>query len=77
MRTTVDIPDPIYSELKSRAALEGKTVKELLLRSVSVTLKTEPATPKKRRLKLPIIHSKRSGTLKIDNERIYDLIGFP
>jgi hypothetical protein len=76
MRTTVDIPDPIYRELKSRAGLEGKTVKELIVRSVSVTLQTE-APPKRRRLKLPIIHSKVPGTLKIDNEQIYDLIGFP
>jgi hypothetical protein len=30
MRTTIDLPDPLYRELKARAALEGRTVKDLL-----------------------------------------------
>ena len=77
MRTTVDIPDPIYRELKSRAAIEGKTVKELILRGVSVTLEAHTLAPKSRRLKLPLVNSGRPGSLKIDNERIYELIGFP
>ena len=33
--------------------------------------------PRLRRLKLPLIKSKRPASLEIDNERIYDLIGFP
>jgi hypothetical protein len=76
MRTTVDIPDPKYRLLKSRAASEGKTVKELVMRGVDVVLAEEKA-PKRRRLKLPLIRSAHPGTLDIDNERIYDLIGFP
>ena len=77
MRTTVDIPDDMYRELKSRAALEGKTVKELILRGVSVTLEAHNLSPRSRRLKLPLVNSGRPGSLKIDNERIYELIGFP
>lgn len=76
MRTTVDIPDPKYRLLKSRAASQGKTVKELVMRGVDVVL-AEEETPRKRRLKLPLIKSSHPGTLDIDNERIYDLIGFP
>lgn len=76
MRTTVDIPDPKYRLLKSRAASQGKTVKELVMRGVDVVL-AEEETPRRRRLKLPLIKSNRPGTLDIDNERIYDLIGFP
>ena len=78
MRTTVDIPDPVYRELKSRAALEGKTVKELILRGVSVTLQSRgKETPRKRGLKLPVIRSKNPGSLKLGKEGVYEYIPFP
>jgi hypothetical protein len=76
MRTTVDIPDTKYRLLKSRAASEGTTVKAMVMRGVDVVL-SEDKTPRLRRLKLPIIKAKHPATLEIDNERIYDLIGFP
>ncbi|MCU1321960.1 MAG: hypothetical protein JWM43_1609 [Acidobacteriaceae bacterium] len=76
MRTTVDIPDPKYRLLKSRAAAQGKTVKELVMRGVDVILAEETAAPR-RRPRFPLIHSKQPGKLNIDNERIYDIIGFP
>jgi hypothetical protein len=76
MRTTVDIPDSKYRLLKSRAAAEGTTVKAMVMRGVDIVL-SEEITPRRRRLKLPIMKSKHPATLEIDNERIYDLIGFP
>jgi len=76
VRTTVDIPDTKYRLLKSRAASEGTTVKAMVMRGVDVVL-SEEKPPLRRRLKLPIIKSKHPATLDIDNERIYDLIGFP
>jgi hypothetical protein len=76
MRTTVDIPDPVYRRLKSRAASEGRTAKELILRGVEQVLK-EPPRRRGRRVKLPIVPSKKPGTLHLDNAKIYDLISFP
>jgi hypothetical protein len=76
MRTTVDIPDAVYRELKSRAAAEGGTVKQLLLRGAETVLR-EPVKEKVRRLRVPILNKGKPGSLKIDNEKIYDLIGFP
>jgi hypothetical protein len=76
MRTTVDIPDSTYRLLKARAAAEGGSVKQLLLRGAEVVLR-EPVEKKVRRLKLPILNSGEPGTLHLDNEKIYDLIGFP
>jgi hypothetical protein len=40
MRTTVDIPDPLYREMKVRAASEGTTLKEIILEGVAVRLRT-------------------------------------
>mgnify|MGYP001552514318 CR=1 FL=1 len=45
MRTTVDIPDTTYRLLKTRAAAEGGTVKQLLLRGAEVVLR-EPVKKK-------------------------------
>ena len=38
MRTTVDIPDPLYRRLKIEAAQRGCSVKELVLRGVRTEL---------------------------------------
>jgi hypothetical protein len=75
MRTTVDIPDATYRQLKSRAASEGTTVKALVVMGVEAVLRTTKKPPRKR-LKLPLIPGP-PGSIDIDNERIYDIIGFP
>ena len=77
MRTTVDIPDPLYRRLKSRAAREGSSAKKLILRGVEQVLGDKPRKTRSKRVKLPIIRSKRPGTVHLDNARIYDLISFP
>jgi hypothetical protein len=76
MRTTVDIPDPVYRLLKSRAASEGSSAKELILRAVQLILKEAPRKSRKR-VKLPLIKSKQRGTLELDNDRICEIISFP
>lgn len=76
MRTTVDIPDPLYRQLKSRAAREGRSVKELILRGVEGQLDLAQKSSK-RRVRLPLIRSKRPGKLRLDNARIFELIPFP
>jgi hypothetical protein len=72
----VDIPDPVYRRLKSRAASEGSSAKELILRGVQEVLK-EPRRKSRRRIKLPIIRSKEPGTLELDNDKIFEIISFP
>jgi hypothetical protein len=76
MRTTVDIPDVVYRELKAKAVRENRSVKELILRGVEVELRSK-AVKKGKRVSLPLVPSKRPGSLKVDNDKIYDLISFP
>lgn len=76
MRTTVDIPDQMYRRLRTRAANEGTSAKELILRGVEQVLRKE-GRKRRFRVKLPIIRSKQPGTLELDNEKIYDIISFP
>ena len=76
MRTTVDIPDSVYRRLKTRAATEGSSAKALILRGIEQVLKRGEKTSS-RRVVLPIVRSKRPGTLRIDNAEIYKIISFP
>jgi len=76
MRTTVDIPNPVYRRLKTRAASEGSSVRALILRGVEQVVQGKAPTAA-RRVFPPLVRSKRPGTLRIDNARIYDIIGFP
>lgn len=76
MRTTVDIPDRLYRRLKSKAAEEGRSVKELILRGVQSELKG--AAPRPAHFVLsPLIRSKRPGSLVLDNAKIFEIIPFP
>lgn len=72
----MDIPDPVYRRLKSRAASEGSSAKDLILRGVKQVLK-ERGRKSRRRIKLPIIRSKHPGTLELDNDKIFEIISFP
>jgi hypothetical protein len=76
MRTTIDIPDAMYRRLKARAVGEGRSAKMLILQGVEQVLKETP-TGRGRRVKLPLVKSKRPGAIRIDNARIYELISFP
>jgi hypothetical protein len=76
MRTTVDIPDPLYRRLKSAAALRGCSVKELVLRGVQTELKAGSGSSRKKAVRLPIIDSKNPGWLELTNERINEIL-FP
>jgi hypothetical protein len=76
MRTTIDIPDALYRQLRTRAAREGRSAKALILEGVEQVLESKPAASG-RRVSLPLVRSKAPGSLRIDNARIYDVISFP
>jgi len=76
VRTTIDIPDEIYRRLKVKAAIEGQTVREIALRGIQREIE-EPAAKPVRRLAEPILKSYAPGSIRVDNEQIYDLNGFP
>lgn len=76
MRTTVDIPDPIYRRLKSVAALRGCSVKELILLGVKAELARSKSTARRKRVRLSLIESDRPGWLRLTNRRINGIL-FP
>jgi hypothetical protein len=76
MRTTVDIPDPIYRRLKSAAARQGCSVKELVLRGVMMELAAVKNPRRRKTVRLPIIDSKNPGWLHLTNQKINEIL-FP
>jgi hypothetical protein len=76
MRTTIDIPDDVYRSLKMKAAAEGQTVRKIALRAIQREI-AESGPKSVLRLAEPILKSHAPGSIRIDNERIYDLIDFP
>jgi plasmid stability protein len=76
MRTTIDIPDPMYRRLKARASAEGRSVKAVLLDAAEHVLSGSESAPR-RAVRLPLVKSKRPGSLRLDNAAIYDIISFP
>lgn len=74
IRTTVDIPAPLYRRLKEQAAAQGCSARELIVRGVEKVL----LSPKKpiRRVAFPLIRSK-GPKVTISNEQIYEHVEFP
>ncbi|MGA2166699.1 MAG: hypothetical protein ABSG62_00715 [Terracidiphilus sp.] len=78
MRTSIEIPEPIYREMKIAAATEGTTIREIILEGVAIRLRNRSAAAKQdRNPRFPVLRSKNPGSLKLGEEGIYDYIPFP
>jgi hypothetical protein len=75
MRTTIDIPDETYRELKIKAAREGTPLRQIVLRGIDRELGSKEERVV-RKLKLPLIRSAQPGTLNLTNEQIDELTAF-
>jgi hypothetical protein len=56
MRTTLDLPDELMRHLKSRAALEGCSLRDLVLRLMERGMQAPVAQAAKPTPGLPIVH---------------------
>jgi hypothetical protein len=73
MRTTIDLPNDLFRQAKSKAALRGETLKEFVQAAIEkeVSAKTSRASY---RVKLPLIKSKKPKTLSLTNAEIENLL---
>ena len=75
IRTTIDIPAPIYRKLKEQAAQQGCSVRDLVAHGIErVLLKSE--RPQKGRIVFPLIRS-NGPKVSLTNKQLYELIEFP
>jgi hypothetical protein len=76
MRTSIEIPDALYREIKLRAAHEGTTLREAFLEGATLWLRKGSAGQQKRR-RFPAVESKNPGSLSLGEEGVYEYIPFP
>jgi hypothetical protein len=75
MRTTVDLPDEVFRELKALAAMRGASLKEILQTAVEHELAhAHKPSMVADRVRFPLIKSKQSGKLHLTNSDIEDLL---
>src|SRR5258708_10187929 len=75
VRTTVDIPAPLYRKLKAQAAANGRSVRELVLAGVRTVL-MQGQRPRPKRVQFPLIVSD-GPKVDLTNEQIYEHGEFP
>jgi len=75
VRTTVDIPRPLYRKLKEQAAARGSSVRELVLAGVKTVL-LQGQRPRPRRVQFPLVVSD-GPKVNVTNKQIYEHIEFP
>ena len=70
MKTTVEIPEKLFRQAKSRAALEGISLRELFVRGLQLALKTPASSPESARAAFPLVHSAASQP-RLTDEQVY------
>ena len=75
VRTTVDIPAPLYRKLKEQAAARGRSIRELVLAGVRGVL-LQGQRPRAKRVEFPLIVSE-GPKVDLTSERIYEHVEFP
>jgi hypothetical protein len=55
MRTTIDLPDPLFKQVKAEAALRGLKLREFITRCLERALAERSHTSKSYRVKLPLV----------------------
>ncbi len=75
IRTTVDIPAPLYRKLKQQAAARGRSIRELVLAGVRTVL-LEDQRPRPKKVQFPLIVSE-GPKVDLTNEQIYEHVEFP
>jgi hypothetical protein len=71
MRTTVDLPEPLFRQVKSVAALRGSTLKEFIQDALQQAV-TSDRRVRRHKVRLPLIRSKHPGALRLSNADIED-----
>jgi hypothetical protein len=56
--------------VKAAAEIRGRKVKDLVAEGLRTVLRSSNAGPRTRRIQLPIVKSKKPGTLRLGNETI-------
>ncbi len=70
MRTTIDLPDPLFKQVKARAALQGMKLRDFIAGCLKNALQHRMIGTKPYCAKLPLIKGGKPGSLHLTNEMI-------
>jgi hypothetical protein len=70
IRTTVDIPRPLYRKLKEQATARGSSIRELVLAGAKSVL-LQDQSPRSKRVRFPLIVSE-GPKVRVTNQHIYE-----
>ena len=75
MRTTVDLPDPLFRRTKALAAARGSSMKDLIIRAVEREVSPGAMRGSRpRRVHFPLIRSRGGPKLDLSNFDFDDLL---
>jgi len=74
VRTTIDLPDRVFRKAKAVASLEGVSLKQLITRAIEHELEAGTPSLSPKRVSIPIVRSKRPGSVQVTSERIASIM---
>ena len=77
MRTTIDLPDPLFREAKAVAALRDQTLKDVVVRALRRELRDGRGAPARRRTKstaFPSLACKGDFVIRPTKEQLDDVV---
>lgn len=72
MRTTIDLPEALFREVKAVAARRGASLKTVICAAVEAEVR-KAERKVGRRVKFPLLSSREPGSLKLTNADLEDL----
>ena len=61
MKTTIEIPDSLFRRVKTRAAQDGLSMRDLFIRALKSTLENPTAPSQKKRVDFPLIRAAKNA----------------
>jgi len=74
MRTTIDIADDVFRKAKAVSSLKGLSLKEFITNAIEHELQGTRVRLERTRISIPLVPSKRPGSVAVTPERIAALL---
>jgi hypothetical protein len=68
MKTTIEIPEKIFRQAKSRAALEGISLREFFLRGLQLAIQSQPGQISRNRITFPLVKASQENPALTDDQ---------
>ena len=73
MKTTIEIPEPLFRQAKAKAAMDGITLRDLFVRGLQLAVQTPTEAPIKQRALFPLIRAAKNAP-RLTDEEIYTVL---